>query len=399
MGGGVVGAAVLYWLTRLGWTDVLLLERRRLTSGSTWHAAGNTTFFGHWPQITPLFINSIKTYVAAGEESGQDIGLHRSGSLRLATNDAELAAYRRLIPAYETLETPYAVVSPEEAGALHPLLNVEGLLGAAHTPTDGHVDAAGATEAMAKAARQRGAEVRLWSPVRALRPAAGRWIVETEEETYIADHVVCATSFWTRELLAPLGIDAPLYPVQHHEIVTEDHPDLAALGFEAPTIRDPVAPANIRQERNGFLCGIYETNPEFWATDGIPADFVEEYLPSDPDRLEPHLMKVIERLPAFGEAGVKAINNGPICYSPDGLPLLGPAPDAPGLWLAAGFAIGIGTGGGSAEFLARWMTDGAPPTDLPTVHPSRFAGGVPKDAALDRIRKTYAAGYALPEIA
>ena len=351
IGGGVVGAAVLYWLTRLGWTDALLLERRRLTSGSTWHAAGNTTFFGHWPQITPLFINSIKTYLAAEAESGQSVGFHPAGSLRLATTERELAAYRRLIPAYETLETEYAVVSPEEARALHPLLNADGVLGAAHTPTDGHVDASGATEAMARAARARGAEIRLWSPVDGLRRDGERWVVEAAEETFIADHVVVATSFWTRELLAPLGLDLPLYPVQHHEIVTDDLPALAALDFEVPTIRDPAAPANIRQERSGFLCGIYETNPEFWATDGIPVDFVEEYLPSNPDRLEPHLMKVIDRLPAFGEAGIRAINNGPICYSPDGLPMLGPAPEHPGLWLAAGFAIGIGTGGGSAEFL------------------------------------------------
>ena len=399
VGGGIVGASVLYWLARLGWTDTLLLERRELTSGSTWHAAGNTTFFGHYPQITKLFVNSVKTYLAAEAESGQSVGFHPAGSLRLATTREELDYYRRLVPVYEELGVPYQVVTPDEITSLHPLLETEGLFGAAHTPTDGHVDPTGATQALARAARARGAEIRRWCPVTALAPVDDGWSVTTTDGQFTADHVVLATSFWTRELAQSLGLDLPLYALEHHEVVTEDVPELARLGFEVPTVRDPWAPSNTRQEGNGFLCGVYESDPKLWAVDGIPPDFTEELLAPDFDRLEPHLLRVMQRLPAFGSAGIKAINNGPICYTPDGLPLLGPVASHSGLWLAAGFAIGIGTGGGSGEFLAHWMVDGEPAIDLAAVHPSRFDNEMTRETCLAAIRETYAKGYALPEFA
>ncbi len=163
-----------------------------------------------------------------------------------------------------------------------------------------------------------------------------------------------------------------------------------------PTVRDPVAPSNTRQEGKGFLCGIYESTPVPWAVDGIPPDFAEELLVPSIDRLEPHLLKVIERIPAFGNAGIKVVNNGPISYTPDGCPLLGPVESHPGLWLATGFCIGIGTGGGSGEYLAHWMVNNAPPYELPIVNPARFSNDVTRDEALASIVKTYAAGYTTP---
>ena len=397
IGGGIVGCSVLYWLAERGWTDTVLLERRELTSGSTWHAAGNVTYFGHYTGITRLYVDSIRTYLAAERETGQSVGFHPAGSLRLATTREELDAYRRLVPMYDDLGVEYQVVDPAAIEAIHPLLVTADLFGAAHTPTDGHVDASGATRALAGAARARGARIRRHCPAERLRRVAGAWEIATPEGAVRAEHLVLACSFWTRELARQLDLDLPLYPLEHHEVITESVPELRALDFEVPTVRDPWAPSNTRQEGGGFLCGVYEAHPRFWAVDGIPRDFGEELLPPDLERLESHLLRVIERLPAFGTAGIRAVNNGPICYAPDGCPLLGPVEGHEGLWLATGFAVGIGTGGGSGEFLAHWMVEGEPAHDLPIVHPSRFSNDMTRERCLALIRETYAKGYVLPD--
>lgn len=396
VGGGIVGCSVLYWLARLGWTDTLLVERRELTSGSTWHAAGNVTYFGHYPSITGLYVNSIRTYLAAQEESGQPVGFHAAGSLRLATTEEEFDAYKRLEPLYDDLGVEYRVVTNEDMTGIHPLMETAGLYGAAHTPTDGHVDASSATHALAGAARKRGAEISRYCPVEGLRQVGSDWEVITSEGTVMAEHVVLAASFWTRELAQQLDLNLPLYALEHHEVVTGPVAALEALDFEVPTVRDPAAPSNTRQEGTGFLCGVYEADPRFWATDGIPADFAEELLPPDLERLEPHLVRVMERIPALGEAGIKVVNNGPICYTPDGCPLLGPVQGRRGLWLASGFCIGIGTGGGSGEFLGRWMVDGEAPYHLPIVHPARFSDDLTRERCLELIRQTYVSGYRTP---
>ncbi len=399
VGGGIVGCSLLYWLTRLGWSDCLLLERLELTAGSTWHAAGNVTHFGHRPDLTRLYVEALKTYLDAEAESGQVVGFHKTGSLRLATTSDELAAYERLTADYERLGVPYHVVDAEEVGRLHPLLEVEGLFGAAHTPADGHVDPSGATFALAKAARARGARIALQRAVTGLEPRRqGGWLVQTDQGPVRAEHVVVAASFWSRELLQSLSLSLPLYALQHHEVVTDRVAAIASLSGELPTVRDPAAPANTRQERDGFLCGVYETDPVFWALDGIPADFGRELLANETDRLEPHLVKVMDRIPAFAEAGIKAVNNGPICYTPDGSPLVGPLRQHPGLWIASGFAVGIGTGGGAAKLLAEWMVEGEPQQDPSPVDPARFPDTMPRETCLGLIRDTYAAGYSLPEV-
>jgi len=396
IGGGIVGCSVLFALAQKGWTDALLLERRELTSGSTWHAAGNTTFFGHYASITKLYVDSVAAYLEAEAESGQSVGFHDAGSLRLATTEREMAAYHSLEPMYEEMGVPYRVIGPEAVKEAHPLLEVSGLCGAAHTPTDGHVDSSGATQALARAARKWGARIRRQCPVTGIERAGSDWCLTTPEGDVVAEHVVVAASFWAREMLVPLGLNLPLYPLQHHELITDAVPELETLDFEVPTVRDPWAPSNTRQEGKGFLCGVYESEPEFWATDGIPPDFAEELLPPDTERLEPHLLRVIERMPAFGHAGIKTVNNGPICYAPDGCPLLGPVEGHRGLWLATGFPVGIGTGGGSGRFLADWMVEGEQPYDLPIVHPSRFTNDLTREACLEQIAATYRAGYAMP---
>ena len=394
IGGGIVGCSVLDSLARLGWADSLLLERLNLTSGSTWHAAGNCTYFGHYASLTKLYVDSVAAYLQAEAETGRDVDFHAAGSLRLAYTPDELESYRRLEPLYEQMGVDYAVLSPKEITQYHPLLNVEGLLGAAHTPTDGHVDASGATHALAAAAKQRGATIRCQCPLEKFQQLpTGEWLLTTKKGQIQAEHVVMATSFWGREMTEQIGLNLPLYALEHHEVITEESPELVKLDFEVPTVRDPQAPSNTRQERTGFLCGVYEKHPVPWAIDGVPEEFKEELLVPNMERLESHLLKVVERLPAFGDIGIKQINNGPICYTPDGCPLLGPVESHPGFWLATGFSIGIGTGGGSGRFLADWMVNGKPGFDLPMVYPSRFTHQLTRAEYIAQIKATYARGY------
>jgi len=397
IGGGIVGASVLYWLAKKGWMDSVLLERRELTSGSTWHAAGNTTYFGPYPAMTPLFAGSIRTYLQAESESGQSVSFHQTGSLRLAATPRELELFHVYESRYAELGIPFHIRTPQEVAELHPLIQTDQIFGAAHTPTDGHVDPTNTTHALAKAARGMGAEIQRHCPVKALHRDSTHWVLETEKGSVTAQHVVVATSFWARELLAPLGLNLPLYATQHHEIITESIPELEGLDHEVPAWRDSYSSCNVRQEAQGVLAGVYETEPKFWALDGIPKDFKEDLFPPELDRLMPHLERLIERMPSFAEAGIKQTNNGPMCWTPDGLPMLGPMPEQEGLWLATGFNVGIGTGGGSGEFLAHWMTQGQPLFDLKAVHADRFGNDMSTEEALKKIRAVYARGYQMPD--
>ena len=398
VGGGIVGCAVQFALAKRGWTDSVLFEKGELTSGSTWHAAGNTTHFGHDPAITALYTASLGLYLDAQEVSGRDIGFHQTGSLRLATSEAELEAYKRLEPVYGRMDVAYAVVDADTVAALNPLVAPDGIHGAAHTPDDGHVDPSGATHALAAGSRSMGAAVRRNDRVAGIEPGSGgRWRVNSESGQLEAEHVVVAASFWTRELLLPLGVDLPVFAMEHHEVITGEIPALRALDREVPAIRDPWAPSNVRQEAYGLLCGVYEQNPRPWAVDGIPPEFGQELLPSDIGRLEDHLLKVAERMPAFGEAGIKVVHNGPLAFPPDGCPFVGPLEGFPGLWLAAGFQVGIGTGGGAAGYLADFMVSGAPDAAIPAIDPNRFGQGLSRQEAVTGMCRTYAAGYLLPE--
>jgi len=397
VGGGIVGVAVLYWLAKKGWTDIILVERRELTSGSTWHAAGNTTYFGPYPQMIRLFAGSIRTYLQAQKESGQSIDFHQTGSLRLAASQRELELFHVYKSRYAQIGIPFYIRTPEEVSQLHPFVDTSQVFGAAHTPTDGHVDPAGATNAMANAARSYGASIERYWPVDSIQQSGNGWRLESRKGTITAHHVVIATSFWAHDMLAEIGLDLPVYATQHHEIVTDTIPGIKGREVELPAIRDSYVSCNVRQERDGLLIGIYESEPEFWALEGIPQDFAEELLPPNLDRLMPHIERLIERMPVLSEAGIKTVNNGPMCFTPDGLPLLGPIPGKRGLWLATGFNVGIGTGGGAAEILADWMTTCEAPTGLDAVHAGRFGNGMPTHEALNSIREVYSRGYHLPD--
>ena len=398
IGGGIVGCSVLFHLAQHGWTDSILVEKSELTSGSTWHAAGNVTFFGHYPSITRLYVESVSSYLKAQSESDISIGFHRSGSLRLASTSEEIEYFTNLQSVFDELRVTYRVIDADEIRQLHPLLTTEDLVGAAHTPDDGHLDASGATHALAKAARNRGASIRCGTRVEEIEPTSdGRWKVVLSDSSVIAEHVVVANSFWARELLARLDINVPVFPLEHHELITESIPEIERLGFELPVIRDPVTPANFRQEGNGILCGVYESEPVPWGVDGIPRDYSGELLPNNIKILDAHLPHLFNRIPVFAQAGLKTVFNGLICYTPDGCPLLGPVMGFHGLWLATGFCIGIGTGGGSGNFLVNWIINGEPPYDLPAVSPDRFPHNLTSSEIVKSIIDTYASGYALQE--
>ena len=396
VGGGIVGASVLYWLAKMGWGDAILLERRELTSESTWHAAGNTTYFGPYPAMTRLFAGSIRTYLQAENDSGHSISFHQTGGLRLAATMRELELFHLYKERYDELDIPFYIRSPAETKQLNPLIDTSRIFGAAHTPTDGHVDPTGATNALAKAARILGAQVERFRPVDALYQNKDHWVLETEKGNISAQHVVIAASFWARELMAPLGLNLPLFATQHHELITEEIPRIKEMDRNLPAMRDSYVSCSVRQEANGLLVGIYESEPEFWSLEGIPKDFKEELLPPNIDRLASHLERLCERMPAFAEAGIKLVNNGPMCWTPDGLPMLGPMPNQNGLWMASGFNVGIGTGGGAGEFLAHWMIQGQPLFDLSSVHADRFGNDMTTEYALNSIRKVHARGYQLP---
>lgn len=342
-------------------------------------------------------MNSLKTYTRAEKESGQDIGFHRTGSLRLASTPEELAAYESLVPGYSMLNIPYSIVKADEIYAIHPMINLEGVLGAAYTPDDGHVDPTGTTMALAACSRQRGATILRQHQVDAITATPDNlWQVKAQGKTFNTDRVIIATSFWAREMLLKMGIDLPLYALEHHEIVTEAHPEVAQLDFELPTVRDPVIPGNVRQERDGFLIGVYEKNPVAWNPGGIPPEFGQELLIPDMERLTDHLEKSMWRFPALGEVGIKVANNGPLCFAPDGMPVLGPVQSQPGLWVASGFHVGIGTGGGAGQFISEWIASGTPPYDIPVICPERFDKPMPVDDAVAGCLELYAAGYATP---
>lgn len=394
IGGGIVGCSVLYALARKGCSNTLLIEKNELTSGSTWHAAGNVTHFGHYAEITKLYADSLDLYREAEQVMQSDIGFHNTGSLRLANNKQEWAAYLKLEQFYQDIAVPYRAVSPDEIVELNPLVNTEGVLGAAYTPGDGHVDPTLTTNALADAAKKLGAKILRHQPVTSIQQYNDEgWVISFKDGEVRAKQVVLATSFWTRELTEPLGLDLPLYAFEHHEIITEDIDELKTLNNEVPAVRDSRAPSNVRQEKFSLLCGVYEKHPKLWATEGIPKDFGQELLVPDLERLEDHLLKVIERMPAFGKYGLKMINNGPLCFPPDGCPMVGPVDSHSGLWLAAGFPVGIGTGGGSAQFLAHWMLDGVPPYDLRMIYPDRFQNGISQQQVFEQMKKTYSSGY------
>ena len=396
IGGGVVGCSVLYHLTRLGWSDVMLIERSELTSGSTWHAAGGFHTLNADTNMAALQGYTIRLYRELEELTGQSCGLHHVGGLTLAADadrldflEAERAKHR-----YMGLETE--IVGPDEIARLSPITNPKGLLGALYDPLDGHLDPSGTTQAYAKGARMRGAEIVLRNPVRELRPRPdGSWDVVTEQGTVNAGHVVNAAGLWAREVGAMAGVYLPCHPMEHQYLVTDDLPEVFERDAELPHCMDPAGESYLRQEGRGLVIGMYEQGCELWAVEGTPDDFGHELLPEKIDRMADKLDVAYARYPILRTAGVKRIISGPFTFAPDGNPLVGPVPGLRNYWAACAVMAGFSQGGGVGLALAEWMIEGEPSRDIFAMDVARFGDWCTRPYTRAKVRENYQRRFAV----
>ena len=377
VGGGVVGVATLYHLAQRGWTDCVLVERKELTSGSTWHAAGLLPLFNMSYSVGQLHRYSVAFYKTLKEETGKDVGLRQVGNIRLAMNADRMDEYHQYAGVAATLGVEVNFLTPNDVKDLWPLCNTNGLVGAIVHPEDGYIQPADVTQAMAAGARTMGAEIYRHTAVTAIsRIESGEWLVNTEKGDITCEHVVAATGNFARQTGAMVGLDIPVIPVQHQFIVTEPHPEIVARheqGLpEMGVLRESDGSWYLREEAGGLILGPYEQGAPCCYIDGPSADSEYELFQEDLERLEPHIEAAIKRVPAFGEVGVKEVYNGAICYTPDGSPIVGPAWDLKNFWINEGHSFGITAAGGAGWQLAEWMVEGAPSVDMLGVDPRRF---------------------------
>ena len=395
VGGGIMGVSLAWHLAARGWRDVVLLERSELTSGSTWHAAGLCTHFAHNATVMEMRAASVRLYRdVLPAESGESVGFHACGALRVTRSAERMAEFRHVQGLGEFLGHEFRILGLEELAGVHPLARTDGLLGAIHEPDDGHVDPTLATNALAAGARSRGAEIRRHEQVEAIeRDASGAWIVHTGRGAIRSEHVVNAAGTWCREIGAMMGVDLPVVPMLHQYLVTAEVPEIAARIAagepELPMIRDPEESWYLRQERGGFIVGPYEADGRPWGVDGIPPGFGMELLPPELDRVESIVALAMERVPALANAGIRTIVHGPITFTPDANPLVGPAFGLDNAWLLTGSSMGVMEGGGAGRFLADWMVDGAPPMDALAVDPRRFGAWADRDYRIAKATESF----------
>jgi dimethylglycine dehydrogenase len=389
IGGGAMGCSLLYHLAKAGWTDIVLVEKNDLTHGSTWHAAGLCTHFAHNPTIQELRATSVRLYRdILPEETGESCGFHRSGAMRVTRNPDRMDEFRHVAGLSEFTGYPLEIIDRKRIAELHPLAVLDGLLGGIYEPDDGHVDPSLATNAMAKVAQRHGAVIQRYNPVHAIRRENDRWVVETKTGTLKALHIVNAAGTWGFEVGRMMGVNVPSVPVLHQYLVTDTVPAIAerqkAGAAELPIIRDPEESWYCRQERDGFILGPYERQAQVWSVDGVPPEFGAELMAPDLDRVEHIIEAAMARVPALGTAGVKTVVNGPITFTPDANPLIGPAHGVPNAWLLTGSSMGVMEGGGAGRFLAHWMTHGAPPMDALAVDSRRFGPWADRNFRVDK---------------
>jgi dimethylglycine dehydrogenase len=365
IGGGVTGCSIAYHLMKAGFRDVILIERSELTAGSTWHAAGGTGAFGGGANATYLHNYSFSIYPELEKETGQSCGFHHVGALALARTDARMDELQRhhMAARRAGLETDW--LSIEETLRRCPILDPSTIKGVLGEPHFGHVDPSGVTQAFAKGARDMGAEIVRHNPVldTRLRPD-GSWDVVTRNGTVRAGRIVNAAGLWAREVAALAGIQLPLMPVEHHYFVTGTIPEIDALDFELPLIGDADSEYYMRQEGKGLLLGVYEDPCTHWAENGTPPDFGHELLPNQLERIDRNFLQAVEAVPVLGSAGVKRIINGPMIFSPDLNPLIGPYPGVPNYWCACGVMTGFSQSAAIGMVLAGWMSEREPLFDV-----------------------------------
>ncbi|HSF94742.1 MAG TPA: FAD-dependent oxidoreductase [Thermohalobaculum sp.] len=400
IGGGIMGCGLAYHLAHAGWTDVVLLEKAELTSGSTWHAAGQITHSTSSFALGTCVGYNIDLYSKVLEaETGQSVTWHGCGSLRLAYTEDEMDWLKQTVSVGRGLGFPMEIVSPARIRELHPFYNLEGVRAALHTPDDGHVDPAGAAFALAKGARQLGVQiVRRCRATNVTRKPSGEWLVETEHGPIACEHVVNAGGTYARQVALWSGYDLPTTSMTHHYLITDAVPEFQALEKELPVVRDDrLVSGYIRMEQKSGLIGIYEkAKPNSVWEDGCPWEAENELFDPDYDRIMPWLENAMDRMPVLSELGIKRAVHGAISHPPDGNPLIGPAPGLRNYWCCCGTQIGIGWGPGLTRELARWIVHGAANINMREFDPRRFGPYADRDFQVAKAHEDYLLRHEVP---
>jgi dimethylglycine dehydrogenase len=373
IGGGVVGASVLYHLAKIGWSDVVLIEKSELTSGSTWHAAGGMHTFNGEANISRLQKYTIDLYREIEAVSEQSCGLHPNGGLMLAATTGELDSLKLICSRARYLGMETEMISLEEARDHNPLIDISHFTGALWRADGGHCDPSGTTQAYVKAARKLGAAVERFTRVLSLsQTREGSWTVVTDRGSVRAEHVVNCGGLWAREIGRLVGIDLPVLAMEHHYLITEAIPELQEIGKEIVNTTDYSGQIYLRQEGRGVLIGTYEPNGVIWSPHKTPDEFSMQLLPADVERLAPYFEVGFQHFPALGRVGIKKAINGPFTFAPDGNPLVGPVRGLKNFWVACAVMAGFSQGGGIGLVLSRWMVEGDPGQDILSMDVARF---------------------------
>ncbi len=396
IGGGVVGCSVLYHLTKLGWKDVVLIERSELTSGSTWHAAGGMHTINSDPNVAKLQDYTIRLYKELEEISGQSCGIHLTGGIMAADTPERLDFLRIAHARGRYLGMNSEFISLQEAKERHPLINIEHFVGALFDPNEGHVDPSSVTNAYAKSARVGGAEIYRQNRVTALNAASdGGWEVITEKDTIKADILVNAGGLWAREVGRMVGIELPILAMEHQYLITEDIPEIKEFDGELPHCIDFGGEIYTRQEHGGLLVGTYEKACVPWSKHTTPWDFGHELLNEDLDRIAPSLEVAFQHFPAVEQAGIKKVINGPFTFAPDGNPLVGPVRGLKNFYVACGVMAGFSQGGGVGLSLANWIVEGDPGIDVFAMDVSRFGEFATRSYSNAKVRENYSRRFSI----
>jgi dimethylglycine dehydrogenase len=395
VGGGVVGASVLYHLTKAGWKDVLLIERAELTSGSTWHAAGGMHTVNGDPNVAKLQQYTIELYKEIERISGQSCGVHITGGIMLAGTRERLDWLKMAKARGRYLGMDLEIISVDEAARLFPLMDKKHFKGAMYDPIEGHVDPYGVTHAYAKSAQIGGAEIVRHTRVTDLKPRAdGSWDVITDHGNVHAEHVVNAAGLWAREVGRMVGIELPILAMEHQYLITGDMPELAGKKEQLHAI-DFEGEIYIRQERGGMLMGTYERAGVPWSEVTTPWDFGQDLLPNDLERIAPSLEVGFAHFPALERAGIKKVVNGPFTFAPDGNPLVGPIRGLKNFWVACGVMAGFSQGGGVGLALSRWMIDGDPGADIWGMDVARYGDWTTLAYTNAKVRENYSRRFSI----
>lgn len=396
IGGGIAGCSLAYRLAEAGCAEVMLLEKSELTSGSTWHAAGNVPLYmggrlhEHASLLVGLHKHSLDFYRRFAEHSGRDVGFHACGSLKVATRQSELDSQISFSAFAEQEQIRFEVLDTAQVCEKFPYLNPDGIHSAAWTPDDGHIDPGALATALAEEAVELGAKLHRRQPVTAIeRQADGRWLVHTPQRAVVASQLVNAAGLHAREISKLVGRGVPVVPMERQYLLTDTLPDIEDVEAELPVLRDASAPLYARQEGGSLLLGLYDNEPVFWSVDSTPASFDQELLPPDLERVDEALQKAMRRLPILHEVGVKRVINGPLLRTPDACPLVGPVADIPGYWLNTGYFAGVAQAGGCTGLLADWLLGRLPSADVSSINPSRFGADVDVHRTMALTRRAY----------